>query len=138
MTLDEAYELTMQAVEELRRAGVEVIKEPSRSRPRESTVKKPGANPDGLPTDKWIHIKFKTIEPELVRMIHAKMKALGWKGICFDSSGVAGERDWDLDWSFFVADTPDGDMEASRDGIEDVLGDMDIGIPPPVDGGEQP
>ena len=50
-----------------------------------------------------------------------RAKKLGWLGICFDTSGCFGQRDWELDWSFHMAPTPSSDQEMGRDAVEDLL-----------------
>ena len=121
MNLDEAYEFAMQMVEEIKSAGVEVIKTPSKSRTIASILKEFDNQPDRLPSDKWFRVTFKTNNPEHLKMISEKAKIIGWRGIAFDTSGCKGERDWSLDWSFHLTGTPDGEMEAGRDTVEDIL-----------------
>ena len=62
-----------------------------------------------------------------VDTINKKADELGWAGIVFDTSGHPGERDWEVDWSFHLEDTPDGEWEAARKDVENMIDGMEKG-----------
>ena len=121
MELLKAHELAMSVVEDIRAQGIEVKVVPSSSRTRDSTLKKYGDRPDCVKPEKWFHVTFFPWKDEHKALIQQKAKELGWRGIGFDTGGCAGQRDWELDWSFRVTDTPDGELEARRDEVEDLI-----------------
>ncbi len=119
--LQEGYGLAMHAVDDIQSLGCRVEKTPSRSRNIQSTLDKYRDMPGRVPPGMWFHVTFHTEDPEILKSIQAKAKHLGWRGICFDTGGCQGERDWELDWSFHVVDTPDGEQEMARDEVEDMI-----------------
>lgn len=116
MDILEAYRRTLGAAEELRAVGIEVEINPSKSE------KAQGEDP--LPRDKWVIVTFRPKNEEQVDAINRKADELGWAGIVFDTSGHPGERDWEIDWSFDVRDTPDGEGPAGREEVEDLIDEM--------------
>ncbi len=94
MNITEAYELTLQKIEELKAQGIEVKINPTNS----STVAEKN---DKLPRDKWIRATFMVVGEELDKVFRAGEK-LFELGINFDTGYGNGGRDWELDWSFRV------------------------------------
>jgi hypothetical protein len=120
MNIDEAYELTMESVTELERMGIKVKRIPSRSRNNQKTIAK--YNCLGvLAPDKWFHVQFYWDTEDQRLAIYQKAKELNLSGICFDTGGSFGSRDWELDWSFRVKDLHDGDKEISMKEVEDII-----------------
>ena len=118
MDILEAYKRTLEAAEELRTGGIEVKITPSKS------------DNDGtdevLPRGKWVIIEFFPKNKEEAQTIMKKADELGWAGIMFDTSGGCSgsrrpQRQWEVDWSFDVGDTPDGEWEAARHEVEDMI-----------------
>ena len=97
MNILEAYELTLQKVEELKTQGIEVRIKPTNSQ----TVEKENR----LPKDKWINVKFFEVAGEELDKVFKAGEELLEQGISFDTGygfGPGGGRDWELDWSFHI------------------------------------
>ena len=123
MTTNEAYNEAMDAVEELRESGIRVDIKPSRSRNDAECVAK-YSGPERVAPDKWIHVTFHPQTGEQRKAIAEKARHLGWLGAGFDTGGCAGQRDWELDWSFRYTDRPDGELEERRDDVEAIIGNV--------------
>ncbi len=76
---------------------------------------------DGLPKSMWVQIIFHPTSQAKVAAINKALDELGWACIVFDTSGHPGQRQWDIDWSFEVRDTPDGEWEIRRKEVEDMI-----------------
>ena len=113
MDIEEAYRRTLEAAEELRAAGIEVRIKKTRS--------KVAVEADRLPRNKWVIIVFHPKGKDEAAVIKKKADELGWAGIAFDTSGGMGERTWEVDWSLRVTSTPDGDWQARREKVEDMI-----------------
>jgi hypothetical protein len=103
MTLQEAYDLTMQKLEGLKGAGLDVVITATDS--PESTKAKYRDRPDRLPCEQWRHVCIKTPNDksfELLRLVEADLWS---QNISFDTGWMKGCRDWELDWSFKVEET---------------------------------
>jgi len=113
LTIAEAYQRVLEAVEEMKAAGIRVDVTPSRSK---STKRE-----DRLPRDQWVDISFHVADAEQAAAVSRKADELGWLGIVFDTGGCKGSRDWQIDWSFGVGDVPDSDQEARRSVVEGLI-----------------
>ncbi len=113
MEILEAYNRTVEAAIELREAGIDIKITASSSTKTEET--------DRLPRDKWIGIKFFVETPAQAAAVAMKADQLGWLGIRFDTGGTPGEREWEIDWSFDVGSTPDGEWQDARRQVEDMI-----------------
>jgi hypothetical protein len=131
MSTDEAFQETLDAVEEIRQSGVTVEIRPYKKPVRPGLLDK-YSGPERVHRDKWVTVTFKPTDKAACTLIAEKARHLGWLGISFDTGGMLGQRDWELDWSFKYTGRPDGDQEERRDVVEDLLGNMLEGGPPPV------
>lgn len=120
MDVNDAYDIAMDAITDLEQMDIKVKRIPSRSQNDPTTVTKYG-DQDRLPPNKWLHIQMYWDTEEQRLAIHQKAKELSWQGICFDIGGSFGFRDWELDWSFCVKNTADGEREFRMDSVEDVI-----------------
>lgn len=120
MNTNEAFDATLAAVEELRQSGISVEVKPSRSRSDSELVKK-YSGPERVAPDRWVNVSFHPKTPEQSKAIAEKAKHIGWLGIGFDTGGCAGQRDWELDWSFRYTGMPDGELEVRRDHVEQLI-----------------
>ena len=120
MTIDEAYEITMTAIEELKELGVRVEVRPSGTRNNPEFVErynKPGC----ISPDKWYHVSFSSDTPKLAKAVYDSAENLRKLGIGFDTGGFAEYRDWEIDWSFTYSDEPDEDLATRRAVVEEIL-----------------
>ena len=99
MTTNEAYELAMEKVNELRDSGIAVTIIPSRARDNADTIKK-YSGPERVAPEKWNHVTFEVSDQGQSMRIRDARKYLGMCGIAFDTGGCSNCRDWELDWSF--------------------------------------
>lgn len=113
MEILEAYNRTLEAATELREVGIDIKITASSSTKTEEA--------DQLPRDKWIGIKFFVATPIQAAAVAKKADELGWLGIRFDTGGTPGEREWEIDWSFDVGATPDGEWQDARRQVEDMI-----------------
>lgn len=121
MTTQEAWTKTVDAIRELEDSGIRVKRMASKQRTDPKTLSQYSGSDRANPKH-WIHITFFTTTPEQIKAINDAAKHLSWLGIVFDTSGSSdGERDWELDWSFQYTGKPDGELEAMRDDVEDML-----------------
>lgn len=116
MELLEAYKCAMNAAGDLRVDGIKTEFKQSRSDHAQEE--------DGLPKSMWVQIIFHPTKQSQVDTINQKLDELGWACIVFDTSGHPGQRQWDIDWSFEVMDTPDGEWEGRRKEVEDMIDGM--------------
>lgn len=114
MDIMEAYDLTMQKVDELKADGVESIIEPYKG--------KSTREGDPLPRDKWVRVTFKVEDKNDSQKILDAMKYLDFAGIAFDSGGTACQRDWELDWSFHLTEVgEDFELRERLEEVEDLI-----------------
>jgi hypothetical protein len=111
MTPDEGYAEAMSLVEELKNMGirVEVVNWLARSKDRPDYIAEMKAKyngPDRVAPEKWVNVHFYPISDEQSAAVRDRQRKLGWLGIGFDSGGMAGQRDWEMDWSFRVTERP--------------------------------
>lgn len=99
-TVQEAFEVTLDALRELRVGGVEVILKPAKI--RQETLEKYGNRFDRLNPSYWMNANLKGTKPEHSDLIYKAANDLAMKGICFDTGGTCDSKDWELDWSFTV------------------------------------
>ncbi len=119
MEILEAYRRTLDAAGDLRVDGIKTEFTQSRS--------DHGQVEDGLPKSMWVKIVFHPTTKKQVAAINQTLDELGWACIVFDTSGHPGQRQWDVDWSFEVLATPDGEWEAKRKGVEGMIDGMGDG-----------
>lgn len=121
--VDEAYGRVMSTVDELRSFGLRTVVKPSRSCCNPEIVEK-YKGPDRLTPNKWVHVSFFPDTDEQRTAIAEAARSLGWSGIFFDVGGCAGQRDWELDWSFHCTGIPDGEKERDREDLESIIKDV--------------
>lgn len=124
MTVTEAYELTLEKIEELRSEGIKVKIKPTRSRNDKETVEK-FSGPDHLPPDKWVTVNFDNLDKGKAYRVLGEANYLGMVGIQFDSGGMPGTRDWELDWSFRYTGEEDTDRRDAMEAIEEEISNLD-------------
>lgn len=119
MNINEAYEKTLQVLEEIKQKGIEFEITPNKL--HESILKKYDNREDRLPSNKWNNVCFHCKTKEESEFLHQKQMELCHLGICFDSGGGCGGRDWELDWSFHVEETTDGSKENAINIVENLI-----------------
>ena len=120
MTATEAYELTLQAVASLESAGIRIEITPSSSRTDLELIQKYN-QPERVAPDKWVNVSFFTETESETQLILKKARNLGRLGIAFDTGGMGGQRDWELDWSFAYRGVPDFTKEQAQQTVEDLI-----------------
>lgn len=113
MEIMEAYNRTVEAAIELREEGIDIKITASSSSKTEEMGR--------LPRDKWIIIQFFVKTSAQAVAVAKKADELGWFGMRFDTGGHPGEREWEIDWSFDVGATPDGEWQDARRQVEDMI-----------------
>ena len=91
----------------------------------QSTIDKYANRPDRLDPEDWYHVEIKVDTKEQCDAVYEAASKLCKMGIGFDTGGCTGIRDWELDWSFNVHDSEDGDLKYGRKIVEDVLNGME-------------
>ena len=126
MDVYEALRLTFKTLGELDHAGIEVALRPSRSRFIPETVERYN-RPGRLAPEYWFSANLKAVTQEQADLIFESANELARIGICFDTGGGCGGRDWELDWSLHV-EAFDSDyvkqMEEGRGVVEDMINQM--------------
>jgi len=117
MTPIEAYNLTLEKIEELKKDGVKVQSKP----PKSSTDSNAAENPDGIPPKNWIHVSFKNLSEGQILKVHETANYLGMCGIRFDTGGCCDGRDWELDWSFQYTGEEDEQWREAREDVEELI-----------------
>jgi len=116
MDILEAYDMVLEKIEELREyIDIEVYRGPFAT----SLLEKYGNT--GLPVDKWVRFDFK-IENE-IQLLKIKEAGdyLGEAGISFDTGGMIGSRDWEIDWSLSVDEERSQEWIETRESVEEEL-----------------
>lgn len=129
MDTKEAYELTLEKIEELGREGIEVTIKPFKSLTTpygivDQLVERNNEKYDrlgGIPPNKWFYVTFSVLDESHAIKIHKAGDYLGMCGITFDVGGWQGYRDWKLDWSFSYTGKEDEDWREARDEVEDLI-----------------
>lgn len=126
MNILEAYDEVWLSLKNLAMEGVTFSVRPSHSREIEDTVTTYRNQPNSLPAQLWSHIEFSVksdYDRDALRREQVRLSALN---IAFDTGGGAGIRDWELDWSLFIASDEDiDDMEAGREMVQDAIDSME-------------
>ena len=102
MTTIEAYEHTLEKIKELDDGDIIVRVVPHNSR-RSAEIRKRYKGNEHIPPDKWVNVNFRFSNREQEQKIREAVNYLSLCGIYFDTGGMGGERDWELDWSFKYA-----------------------------------
>ena len=100
MTLNEAYQLTLDKIEELKKDGIEVEIKPSVSSTDQEIIDEYKNKPGTIPADKWVHVGFKVKGKEqLDKKVFNAQSEISRIGISFDTGFAFGPqiRDWELD-----------------------------------------
>lgn len=131
--VEEAYDVVMDAVQEMEASGIEVTVVTARSVNDPVIVRKYSA-PERLPPGKWKHVTFHPKDRERVKVIEQIQEGLNHRGIRFDTGHSLGQKDlevdWELDWSFhvYVNDAEIVDTEERRRKWEEWKAREDAGI----------
>jgi len=126
MNILEAYDEVWLSLKNLAMEGVKFTVTPSHSREIEDTVKTYRNKPDSLPVQLWSHIEFSVKSEYDKDALRREQVRLSAQNIAFDTGGGAGTRDWELDWSLFIASDEDiDDMEVGRGMVQDVIDSME-------------
>lgn len=86
MTTLEAYEFTLEKIDELKKDDIHVIIKPSKSRNSKIITNKYNG-PERISPDKWIHITFLFLEGDQATKILEMANYLMMCGIYFDTGG---------------------------------------------------
>lgn len=121
-TPDEAFDYALRVIEEIRATGIEVGVKLAESRNNLSMVEK-FDQPDRVSPSRWSIVTFKTPDESSAELVRAKADYLGGMGMAFDTSGIAGERSWEMDWSFRFTGEPDTEWAARRGVVETLVPD---------------
>ena len=124
MTPIEAYELTLEKIEELKISGIEIKINPCELRNNKELIKEYD-NLENIPPDKWINVAFINLDKIKSMKVHETSKYLGMCGITFDSGGSPGYRDWELDWSFQYTGKNDECERDIRDEVENMINEIE-------------
>ncbi len=117
----DAYEFTMQKVNELKKDGIGVIITPCRLKTDKDTIEKYD-KPDRIPPEKWVNVSFENLDKGQTIKIHETANYLMMCGITFDTGGAIDNRDWELDWSFsYIKGKEDWEQ---RDAVEDIINNL--------------
>ena len=116
MTMERAYKLATSAVMFIA-TDVKTTITPSRSKHNKKTIEE-YRKPNRIDADWWIHVSFFPENDKQAELIYKKVKELSSVGISFDTGGCAGQRDWELDWSFKLNDKQDTVHAAALETVE--------------------
>ena len=92
MTTLEAYNTTIETINNLKKDGVEVEIQ------KKYNINKNLENE--LPSKFWMQVNFINLTEHQADKIIDAAKQLNNLGIQFDAGGFENQRDWELDWSF--------------------------------------
>lgn len=120
MTTTEAYDLAMQTVLDLKASGIKTTIKPSKCRNDADTVAEYN-RPGRVAPDKWVNVSFYPRATGDSQRIAEAADKLGQLGIQFDTGGMAGQRDWELDRSFHLLSTWVADRKVARKVVENLL-----------------
>jgi len=121
MTTIEAYNLTLDKINELRESGINVSMKPSRSRDNRELEQKYSGE-DRIPSKLWYFVTFEIKNSEQARKIMEAGNYLGMCGIRFDTGGMGNIRDWEIDWSFsYSAGEDNYEWILAREDVEDII-----------------
>ena len=120
MTTLEAFNLTLEKIEQLKEKGVEVSIRPSAGRTKKELIDKYNSPEKVLP-DLWVNVQFEVSEPWHVEKISEARSYLGMCGIQFDTGGWTDHRNWELDWSFSYTGKEDIEWQEANEEMEEVI-----------------
>lgn len=120
MTPIQAYELTLEKIEELKNEGIEVEITPCASQNNKKLVEDYSSK-ENIPPDKWINVTFTSLTQKQTERLTELANYLGLCGIRFDTGGWQGERDWELDWSFKYTGKEDQEWRDARYAVEHLI-----------------
>ncbi len=102
MTVNEAYELALSKLDELKQFGIKVEKVSSRSKEDKRLARKYGTKSNHLVPSLWSHVSLIADSQDQIDAIWKARVFLNQQGICFDAGSGFGQFDWEFDWSFHV------------------------------------
>ncbi len=121
----EAYEFTLQVLEELRKEGIRVETKRSKSSDDAEYVAKKSKDPTTILAKYWTKNSLYFDTPEQQQKIFEATKYLRMAGIGFDIGGCSGQYDWETDWSFrFKKGNDDWEGLEGLEWLYDTLKDM--------------
>jgi|1_EtaG_2_1085319.scaffolds.fasta_scaffold02078_3 hypothetical protein len=120
MTTLQAFNLTLEKVEELKEKGVEVSIIASKGRTNKEMIERYNTSERVLP-DLWVNVQFQVSEPWHVEKISESRNYLGMCGIQFDTGGWTDHRSWELDWSFSYTGEENLQWQEANEEMEDDL-----------------
>jgi len=124
MTTEEAYELAIEKVNELKESGIDTEIIPSCQQNDLNTIKK-YSKPENISPDKWINVSFHIEKEGDIDKVFDAGTYLSMCGISFDTGGCCGCRDWELDWSFsYNKNEEKMKWNETRADVEDMIKDM--------------
>lgn len=99
MTTTEAFYFTLEKVNELKSNEIDIEIKPSNNRKDVGIIEKYNG-PERISPELWCHVSFTFKDNASADKILKTANYLGMCGISFDTGGMSGGRDWELDWSF--------------------------------------
>lgn len=124
MTIQEAYDATIEKIAEFEYSGIEVTRQPHPSRNNPEMVQKYSGT-DHLKPELWLHISFHVTDRNEAYRVRQAAHYLGLAGIIFDVGGAEGLRDWELDWSFHLVDPGESELwQEAGDYVEDIINEF--------------
>lgn len=121
MDINQAYKITTASIEYIRSLGIRVIVLPCQSRNDPELYNR--YSDHRLPPEQWNHVFFYPKNESETNIIHLKTQELAAIGIAFDNGGTAGERNWEIDWSFHIELAPNTERLEALDHIEEIITD---------------
>ncbi len=120
MTAIEAYQNTLNRIQEMREVGIKNKITPCNVRNDLEIVAR-YSGPERIGPEKWVHVELYPSNETEKAIIYHHTSELNLMGIQFDTGGCDGERDWELDWSFFYAGQFNAEKEKAHREIEDLI-----------------
>ncbi len=124
MTIQEAYEATLEKVAELEQSGIVVTRQPHPGKDV-SKITKEYSGEDYLEPELWMKISFHVEDRHGAYRVRQAAHYLGLAGIIFDVGGAEGLRDWEIDWSFHIVDAAENEQwQEAGDYVEDIINEF--------------
>ena len=125
MTTNEAFEFTLEKVDELKELGIKVKIKPYNfidDKHRKEIIEEYNG-PDSAIPDKWVGIRFISLTETQAEKVYEMTNYLLMCGIGFVTGGCSGCYDWELDWSFHYTGKEDEDAREGTEWVQDQLRD---------------
>ena len=126
MTALEAYELTLEKIDELKNDGIKVS---FKNYPKDlinNEILNEYNDKEHIPHQYWKDVTFKNVDEIEIEKISETLNYLSLCGISFDLYGCCGERTWQLDWSFRYTGKINDEWRDEKDQLESMLKNCDL------------